>query len=469
MKKINYSIIAISALILAGCGGGDISTANLNSEDSNPTNSNKKVVGQLVDNIVAGVDYTCEGNSSVKVTDANGTFECEKLPAKFHLGNLDLGEIKKLPQDGIATVQDIAGVDRKDTNNTKVLAIAQLLQSLDADNNPNNGITIDEQVKQDINEKVSTHKELSKENVEEIITKVGKTPKDIEKVKEHLEEVKDILEEAKDTDKPKEFIDNMLGASKTTIDDSVKKFISSAVATEKANIDLLQDLTVYYVQTGNMNFVDELNKLYHKELSNYKLLYFIAKKYNINDAYNIDKIKTEYENYLEEAKISEKETLLTLAKIDVNNIEAIKSKKETFKTKDVSSLTDKILNDKYKTYWEIDSKLKVSGEANGICSVDELCHNEYPNSSHTKDDMDKNHDKDEHSKDDMNKDHDKDEHNKDDMKDHNTDDHNKTGMDKNHDKDDHSKDDMDKNHDEDDMKDHNTDDQNKTDMNKNHD
>jgi len=454
MKKLNYSIIAISALIFAGCGGGDIGAANLNSEDTNSANSNKKVVGQLIDNIVAGVDYTCEGNTSFGTTDENGTFKCDKLPVRFHLGNLDLGEIKKIPQDGIVTAQDLVGVDRNDTNDTKVLALAQLLQSLDADNNPNNGITINKEVKKELKDKLSTHKDISKDDVEEIIKKAGKTPKHLEKVKEHLEAVKDVLEEAKDTDKPKEFIHDMLGNSKTTIDDAVKKFISNATDTEKANIDLIQNLTIYYAQTGNMEFVSVLNKLYSKELSNYRLLYFIAKKYNIDTTAVSDKIKTEYETYLEEAKISEKDTLLTLAKVEVNTIEAIKSKKEALNAKDISILTDKILNDKYKTYWEIDAKLKISGETNGVCSIDELCHNEYPNNSHNKDDMDKNHDKDNHNKDDMNKD-----------------DHSKDDMDKNHDKDDHSKDGIDENHNKDghgkdDMKDKNPDDHNKSDMGK---
>jgi len=59
----------------------------------------------------------------------------------FSIGGLVLGS-STATQDGIFFVTDIVGTTRDDISNPEVLKIAVLLQSLDSDGNPSNGITV---------------------------------------------------------------------------------------------------------------------------------------------------------------------------------------------------------------------------------------------------------------------------------------------------------------------------------------
>ena len=127
-KNIILSSITIVALAsLIGCGSSS-------SGDSSTT-------GHLVDSAVSGASYSCGDVNGT--TDKDGTFTCKSLPVTFSIGSVKLGTISSLPSDGKIYPQDLAGVKRSDTNNTKVKKLAQFLQSLDKDHNASNGITID--------------------------------------------------------------------------------------------------------------------------------------------------------------------------------------------------------------------------------------------------------------------------------------------------------------------------------------
>ncbi len=128
--KINIILSTIATVALAsliGCGSSS-------SGDSSTT-------GHLVDSAVSGASYSCGDVNGT--TDKDGTFTCKSLPVTFSIGSVKLGTISSLPSDGKIYPQDLAGVKRSDTNNTKVKKLAQFLQSLDKDHNASNGITID--------------------------------------------------------------------------------------------------------------------------------------------------------------------------------------------------------------------------------------------------------------------------------------------------------------------------------------
>ncbi len=136
-KKLLISS-AIAALVLVGCGGGGgSSTAS-------------STTGYLVDSTVANADYDCtaDGNYN-KTTGADGSFTCTDMSqVRFRIGKLVLGEIHSLPSDKYVFPQDLVGVARDSgVNNAKVIAMSQLLQSLDSDGNPENGITIAQEEK----------------------------------------------------------------------------------------------------------------------------------------------------------------------------------------------------------------------------------------------------------------------------------------------------------------------------------
>ena len=124
---------AFAALVLVGCGGGGSSSAT---------------TGYFVDAAVANADYDCVADGSVnKTTGADGSFTCSSMShVRFRVGHLILGEIHTLPSDKYVFPHDLVGVARTENNNN-VVAMAQLLQSLDSDGNPSNGITIAQETK----------------------------------------------------------------------------------------------------------------------------------------------------------------------------------------------------------------------------------------------------------------------------------------------------------------------------------
>lgn len=123
MKKVLFSVLTVaSTVLLTGCGGSSSSTSDI-----------KK--GTFIDNVVSGVRYINEGDDSsvIKYTDANGKFQYDGGLVEFFVGNIKIGEINSLPEDGNVFVQDLVdGVERTNNTDTKVLKIARLLQSLDS-------------------------------------------------------------------------------------------------------------------------------------------------------------------------------------------------------------------------------------------------------------------------------------------------------------------------------------------------
>lgn len=122
IKSIKLSVIAvISAVSIVGCGS------------SSSSSDVKTGVGYYIDNAVQGIDYVC--GSKTGKTDSKGAFTFEEgKDCKFTLAGIPLrttqaDELK----DGGKVLED----------NVKV---AKLLQSIDADNNLDNGIQITDAV-----------------------------------------------------------------------------------------------------------------------------------------------------------------------------------------------------------------------------------------------------------------------------------------------------------------------------------
>ena len=128
IRAITFSAVVLS--ILAGCGGSD-------SPPSTPSSPAPAAVqsATFVDAPVTGISYVC-GSTSGK-TDADGTFNyASGASCTFSIGNLTIGSVTSVPADHILTVQDALGVSRGVTSDTRVQALAQLLQSLDDGSKP---------------------------------------------------------------------------------------------------------------------------------------------------------------------------------------------------------------------------------------------------------------------------------------------------------------------------------------------
>jgi hypothetical protein len=133
--KIGASLTLASLAIACGGGGGGGSDG-----DSSPINSSQKVsTGTFVDASVQGITY--QSGNLTGITDASGTFYY--VPGEtvtFSIGGLYLGESTGAE---MVTPADLLGVD-KTSNDDALVNMLRLLQTLDTDGNPDNGIAIPE-------------------------------------------------------------------------------------------------------------------------------------------------------------------------------------------------------------------------------------------------------------------------------------------------------------------------------------
>jgi hypothetical protein len=128
--KINLLVTVTFFTILASCGGGS-------GGSSNPPST-----GTFVDSPVINIGYRTETQNGV--TNSRGEFNY--FPGEmvtFFIGDL---EFPSIPAEQVVTPLDMADTD--DISHPIVINISRLLQSLDKDGNPSNGISITDISKQ---------------------------------------------------------------------------------------------------------------------------------------------------------------------------------------------------------------------------------------------------------------------------------------------------------------------------------
>ena len=184
MKKTKALVLStLTAAFLVGCGGGSSSGSNSSSSGTvTPTVATQ--TPKFIDDVVSGIKYVNGTNSGF--TNANGEFTYTSGTISFYIGNIKLGEISSIPSDKNVFIQDVVGVSRTDTSNTKVLKIASILQSLDSDNSTD-AIEIKEEDFNKFNDVNVTVDENT--NVSDILTsKIPSiTVKSSEEITKHLE------------------------------------------------------------------------------------------------------------------------------------------------------------------------------------------------------------------------------------------------------------------------------------------
>lgn len=128
------SAMAIS--VLSACGGGG----------GGGTGSASTSTGVFLDAATEGITYTCGSVSGT--TDSSGQFNYEaNSTCTFKIGGVTLGSA---PAKAVLTPVSLVSGATDETNAT-VSNIGRFLQSLDADNNPSNGITIGNTVRTALN------------------------------------------------------------------------------------------------------------------------------------------------------------------------------------------------------------------------------------------------------------------------------------------------------------------------------
>jgi subtilisin family serine protease len=129
-NKLQYLLLVGLSIIFIACGGGS-------SGSSSSTTSS----GTFVDSKVIGLRYSTATQSGL--TDINGAYKYKNGETiKFYIGNIYIGQTT-----GQSVITPIDIVNGGSINNTRVLNIARLLQTLDSDKNPSNGITLVDAVK----------------------------------------------------------------------------------------------------------------------------------------------------------------------------------------------------------------------------------------------------------------------------------------------------------------------------------
>lgn len=148
--KASYSLIVKATDTSNNTASQNVSVVILNVDETIPDSSVNKS-GYLIDSAVQGIDYTCGTITGTTDIDGKFTYNTSKCPngIEFKLGTLSLGTINpsNINTDTYLTIQELAGTTRNDITNTTVQKMAVLLQSLDDDNDPSNGIKIDNSIK----------------------------------------------------------------------------------------------------------------------------------------------------------------------------------------------------------------------------------------------------------------------------------------------------------------------------------
>ena len=120
--------------------------------DDTVSTSNNIKTSYFYDNVVEGLDYKCNNISKLSTTSKNGklsyTKNCDNII--FSIGNIIVGSIDTSKIQSHIYPSDLVNTPRNDNNHSKIIHILRVLQSLDENNNPNDGITISNNVKNNL-------------------------------------------------------------------------------------------------------------------------------------------------------------------------------------------------------------------------------------------------------------------------------------------------------------------------------
>lgn len=126
---IGSSVAAVAAIVFTACGGGGGGSAE-------SAASTQSLTGIFVDAAVSGLNYKCSSGSSAK-TNVAGEYTCNnKDRVTFFLGKYELGACE--------TVKIVSPYTLYPNSNRAAINVAQLLQTIDSDGDPSNGITVPE-------------------------------------------------------------------------------------------------------------------------------------------------------------------------------------------------------------------------------------------------------------------------------------------------------------------------------------
>lgn len=175
----SWTVWSLLAILLFGCGEGSSQTVTesetsttIEPETSTTIESSK---GLLIDTApLANVTYTCAGKTAT--TSEQGEFSCTEFPVLFSIGNIEIGKITSSPNEDAAVFsQNLLALPTLAMRHPDVIRLSAFLNAIDDDSEPSNGIGIDPQCADIINNIVTQKTsfiQLSDENLEHIVSEI---------------------------------------------------------------------------------------------------------------------------------------------------------------------------------------------------------------------------------------------------------------------------------------------------------
>ena len=386
--KINPILLSsiLSTFLFIGCSDGVDSTTLI------PTT----IEGQLVDSYVENVDYTC-GDGSVGVTDIDGKFKCDSLPVSFRVGSLKLGEILTMTTDNQIFPQDLVGVDRNDTSNSEVVAMARFLQSCDEDGDSSNGLKITQALK----DTLTVDEEFSADNIDSYVTITVNEAVALE----HLTQTTEFTDAVNNATLVPTAVKEALLTSNSILDQDLKNTLSYMGNEERLAYDVYNKLYESFPTLNQLSNIANQSEIAHiqtiqllikkyitdySEFSNIDLSELNYQDTAVEDmvagTYDISTIQNLYDALIEIGEAGEQQALEVGCMIEVTDINDLD--RDITLTKDANATDVEVAFEflrtaSYSHYWAFDSGLVSIGITDGCCSLGEIngvnyCHSEYP-------------------------------------------------------------------------------------------
>jgi len=163
-KTLKNSIIyTVGAIGLVGCGSS-----------GGGNGDNSTITSRFIDRDVIGISVK-KDDATILKTEQNGEFKCKKgEKLAFGYGNknfVQIGEDTECKE--IITPVDLVN-NATDANNEEVISAAQIFQSTDDDNNPDNGINIPENIHEQVDsQNISSVDLTSESDVNDFISEIS--------------------------------------------------------------------------------------------------------------------------------------------------------------------------------------------------------------------------------------------------------------------------------------------------------
>lgn len=141
MKITTLFFPVLTALLVSACGGGSSNSPSTPDNTTPPPGTttdpaNNLLTGRFVDSAVAGLQYATSSQSGVTGPDGAFAYRAGEN-ITFSIGDINLPSI---PTEPIITPLSVFSTD--DITDIRVMNLARLLQTLDADAYPEDGITL---------------------------------------------------------------------------------------------------------------------------------------------------------------------------------------------------------------------------------------------------------------------------------------------------------------------------------------